>query len=130
MEKATERFGDFIKRIRTSFTPKMTLKQLSEKLRIPLTQLSDIENNRKKPFDKDKIDLFASIFGLSENDKALAFDLAGRERNEIPQDISEKMMYSEVGDLARKALRISNGKKQDVELWKEFIQKIEETLQK
>ena len=126
MEKVTERFGDFIKRIRTSFIPKMTLKQLSEKLNIPLTLLSDIENNRKKPFDKEKIELFASIFKLSENDKAMAFDLAGRERNEIPQDISEKMMYSEGGDLARKALRISNGKKQNVELWKELIQKIEQ----
>lgn len=126
MEKVTERFGDFIKRIRTSFIPKTTLKQLSEKLNIPLTLLSDIENNRKKPFDKEKIELFASIFKLSENDKAMAFDLAGRERNEIPQDISEKMMYSEVGDLARKALRISNGKKQNVELWKELIQKIEQ----
>jgi len=127
MEKVTERFGDFIKRIRISFVPKTTLKQLSEKLNIPLTLLSDIENNRKKPFDKEKIELFASIFKLSENDKAMAFDLAGRERNEIPQDISEKMMYSEVGDLARKALRISNGKKQNVELWKELIQKIEQS---
>ena len=58
MEKVTERFGDFVKRIRTSFIPKMTLKQLSEKLVIPLTLLSDIENNRKKPFDKEKIELF------------------------------------------------------------------------
>ena len=127
MEKVTERFVDFVKRIRTSFIPKMTLKQLSEKLVIPLTLLSDIENNRKKPFDKEKIELFASIFKLSETEKALAFDLAGRERNEIPQDISEKMMYSEIGDLARKALRISNGKKQNVELWKELIQKIEQS---
>ena len=55
MEKVTERFGDFIKRIRTSSIPKTTLKQLSEKLNVPLTLLSDIENNRKKPFDKEKI---------------------------------------------------------------------------
>jgi transcriptional regulator with XRE-family HTH domain len=53
------RFGDFIKQKRLNDPRELTLKDMSERLGISLSFLSDIENNRRKPFDKDKIEKFA-----------------------------------------------------------------------
>ncbi len=119
------RFGDFIKKIRQEDPRELTLKDVSKILGISLSFLSDIENNRRKPFDKEKIEIFAKEFNLSDEDKAKLYDLAARDRGEIPSDIEDIMMYSEVGDMARFALRQSNAGKINEEDWKKFIREIE-----
>lgn len=119
------RFGDFIKRKRLGDPREITLKDMSERLGISLSLLSDIENNRRKPFDSEKIELFARELALSEKDKASMYDLAGRERKEIPSDLEKIMMYSEVGEMARFALRQTNSGVVDEEDWKKFIRRIE-----
>ncbi|MDD2235386.1 MAG: helix-turn-helix transcriptional regulator [Desulfitobacteriaceae bacterium] len=58
------RFGDFIKQKRLSHPDELTLKGVSQLLGISLSFLSDVENNRRKPFDK--IELFAERLGLTE----------------------------------------------------------------
>lgn len=119
------RFGDFIKKIRQDDPRELTLKDVSKMLGISLSFLSDIENNRRKPFDKEKIELYAKEFNLSEEDKARLYDLAARDRGEVPSDIEDIMMYSEVGDMARFALRQSNAGNINEEDWKKFIRDIE-----
>jgi len=94
-------------------------------LGISLSFLSDVENNRRKPFDKDKIDLFAELLGLDEGDKAVMFDLAARDRKEVPSDIEDIMMYGEIGEMARLALRKSNAGEISEEDWKRFIRETE-----
>ena len=54
------------------------------------------------------------------------YDLAARDRREIPSDIEDIMMYSEIGDMARLALRQSNAGVIDEEDWKTFIREMEE----
>jgi transcriptional regulator with XRE-family HTH domain len=98
---------------------------MSERLGISLSFLSDIENNRRKPFDKDKIEKFAQVLNLSDEDKAKMYDLAARDRREIPSDIEDIMMYSEIGDMARLALRQSKAGVIDEEDWKTFIRDME-----
>jgi transcriptional regulator with XRE-family HTH domain len=119
------RFGDFIKQKRLNDPRELTLKDMSEKLGISLSFLSDIENNRRKPFDKDKIEKFAAELNLLAEDKARMYDLAARDRREVPSDIEDIMMYSEIGDMARLALRQSNAGIIDEEDWKTFIREIE-----
>ena len=62
------RFGDFIKQKRLNDPRELTLKDMSERLGISLSFLSDIENNRRKPFDKDKIEKFAQVLNLSDEE--------------------------------------------------------------
>lgn len=126
MEKPTMSFGEYIKKKRMQHSPRITLRQMAEELNMNLTHLSDIENGRKNPFDKDKIDLFCEILDLTEEDKANLFDLAARDSDSIPMDIADTIMYTDQGDLARKALRMVNQGKGDVELWKDLIRKMEE----
>ncbi|MCR5368552.1 MULTISPECIES: helix-turn-helix domain-containing protein [Eubacterium] len=127
MEKPTKTFGEFIKEKRMAHTPRYTLKKMAELLDINITQLSDIENGRKKPFDADKIELFCEILELAIEDKNEMYDLAARDSNSVPADIKDTIMYNEQGDLARVALRKVNQGKGNVELWKELIRKMDET---
>lgn len=119
-------FGEFIKQKRQEHNPRYTLKKMAEALNINLTHLSDIENGRKKPFDKEKIESFCKILDLSQEEEALMFDLAARDVDGVPADITDTIMYTEQGDFARIALRKVNQGKGNIELWKELIRKMEE----
>ena len=125
MKEKYIRFGDFIKRKRQEHPDELTLKEVSKMLGISLSFLSDVENNRRKPFDKEKIELFAEKLGLTVDEKALMYDLAARDRGEVPSDIEDIMMYGEIGDMARLALRQSNAGKISEDDWKQFIRDME-----
>lgn len=125
MEEKNMRFGHFIKKKRLNDPRELTLKDMSERLGISLSLLSDIENNRRKPFDEEKIEKFVKELNLSEDDKAKMYDLAARDTGEIPSDLEDIMMYNEIGDMARFALRQSNAGIIDEEDWKKFIREIE-----
>jgi transcriptional regulator with XRE-family HTH domain len=119
------RFGDYIKQKRRADPRELTLKDVSEMLGISLTLLSDIENNRRKPFDSEKIEIFVKELNLSEKEKTVLYDLAGKAKKEIPHDIEEIMMEGKIGEMARFALRQSNAGVIDEEDWKKFIRQIE-----
>jgi DNA-binding Xre family transcriptional regulator len=125
MKEKNMRFGEYIRHKRMSDPREITLKELSERLGISLSFLSDIEQGRRKPFESDKIDLFCKELDLLDDDKALMYDLAARDRGEIPSDIDDIMMYSEIGDMARLALRLSNAGIADEADWKKFIRDLE-----
>ena len=115
------RFGDFIKKKRLGDSRGITLKEMSERMGISLSPLSDIENNRRKPFARDKTEKFVAELNLSGEDKAALFDLAARDRGKIPADLEDILMYSEIGKMARFALRQSNAGLVTEEDWKTFI---------
>jgi hypothetical protein len=98
---------------------------MAEYLDLSLTFLCDIESNRRKPLEAERLELFAKKFGLSDEDKNCLYDLAARESKAIPQDIEDVMMYTEAGDLARLALRKTKSGSIAVEDWKRFIQESE-----
>lgn len=130
MKEKFMRFGDYIKKKRLEHPDDLTLKEVSAMLGISLSFLSDVENNRRKPFDKEKIETFANKLGLSEEEKAKMFDLAARDRGEVPYDIEDIMMYGEIGEIARFALRQSNEGYLDEEDWKKFIRESEKKRKK
>lgn len=121
MENLTHilRFGDYIRERRMS--REITLKHMSEALGISLGLLSDIENHRRSPFDKEKLEIFAAKVGLTEDEKNYLYDLAGRDSRRIPYDIEDVIMYTPEGDLARLALRKTKSGELTIEDWKRLI---------
>ena len=119
------RFGDFIKKKRMKDPRELTLSDMAKRLGISVSFLSDIENRRRRPFDPEKIEIFAEYMSLSETDKALMYDLASHENHEIPSDIEDILMYDDIGDMARFALRQSKAGNAAEADWKRFIREIE-----
>lgn len=123
MKKENMRFGTYLKTLRTE--REITLKAMSEVLGISLSFLSDVEQNRRKPFDSDKLGKIATYMQLDDDAKALLYDLAAKEKGTIPDDIDDLMMHTEVGDMARHALRLTNAGVIDEADWKKFIREVE-----
>lgn len=126
MKDKNMRFGEFIRSKRLKDPRELSLRDVAGVLNMSLSMLSDIEQGRRKPFDDEKIEKFCGYLGLSDEDKALMYDLAAREKREVPSDIDDIMMHSEIGDMARFALRMSNAGIANEEDWRDFIRKIEE----
>lgn len=120
------RFGQFIKTKRLKDPRELTLRDVAKHLDMSISLLSDIEAGRRKPLDSEKIEAFCTYLGLSDEDRALAYDLAAKDTGYIPSDIDDIMMHSEIGDMARFALRMSNAGIADEEDWRSLIRRIEE----
>jgi len=123
------RFGDYIRRKRLADPRELTMQNVADHLEISLSYMSAIENNRKPPFDGDKLEALAEFLRLSEEDTAMMFDLAGRESRGVPHDIEETLMYEGVGDYIRYAARQSKAGFIQEEDWKTFIRQMEEKKQ-
>ena len=125
MQNSTMRFGQMIRTKRLNDPRELCLKDVASYLNMSLSMLSDIEQGRRRPFDGEKIERFCTFLYLSDTDKAELSDLAGREKMEIPSDIDNIMMHSEIGNMARFALRMSNAGILDEEDWRDLIRKAE-----
>lgn len=125
MKEEYMRFGAYIRKKRRDDPREITQGEMAKQLGISLTYLSDIEHERKKPFDAECIEKFCAYLNLSDTQKAHIFDLAAKEKNEVPADIEDVFMYEEIGTMARFALRESNAGNVTEKDWKRFIREIE-----
>ena len=118
-------FAQLIRRKRLESPEDLTLKDVAEKLGISLTMYSDIEKGRRVPSDTFDYEFLARLFHLDAREKALLYDLAARRKRIVPTDIEDTLMYSEAGNLARLALRMTNEGTANEEDWKKFIRELE-----
>ena len=118
-------FGEFMRWKRKASPEKYTLKDVSRKLGISLTMYSDIEKDRRVPSDIFDYEMLAQVLDLDSREKALLYDLAAKRKRVVPSDIEDTLMYSETGNLARLALRMTNEGTADEEDWKRFIRELE-----
>ena len=125
MHEKRMRFGDFIKKKRMNDPRELTLSDVAKELGISVSFLSDIENRRRRPFDPEKLEIFAGFLNLTEEETARMYDLASYENGEVPYDIEDTFMYEEVGSMARFALRQTKAGNATEEDWKRFIREIE-----
>ena len=125
MREEYMRFGEYIKKKRLDDPRELTLNNISKIIGISLTYLSDIEAGRKKPFDAKSIERFCDYLELSSKEKARIYDLAAKEKNAVPADIEDVLMYEPIGEYARFALRQSNAGNASEADWKKFIRDIE-----
>jgi transcriptional regulator with XRE-family HTH domain len=124
--KSRKRFGDFIRYSRRNSSNYVSLSDMADLLGISVSLLSDIESGRRKPFDTQRIELFAKTVALTAEEKAVMYDLAAKERNAVPADIESVMMDGDIGDMARLALRETNAGNATEEDWKQLIRAIEQ----
>ena len=80
-------FGEFLQKKREA--KQITLRKMAEMLDITAPYLSDIEKDRRNPPDMDKLEQISTILLLSDEDRTLMFDLAGKKRNSVAPDLPE-----------------------------------------
>jgi len=109
-------FGAYIAQKRIEKDVK--LKPIAEKLGVSVTYLSDIIKGRRNPPDIDGLEALAEILGLSEKEKNVMLDFAGRERNQVSPDLPEYIMDETLPN-ARVALRRARNAKLGDDFWEE-----------
>jgi len=127
MSSKNQRFGRFIRQKRISDPRELTLTGMAKTLDMSVSMLSDIEQCRRKPYDNEKIATFCEYMHLTPDEKALMYDLAARDRGILPNDIGDYMMNSEIGNMARMALRMSKEGIIKEESWKKLIREARES---
>jgi transcriptional regulator with XRE-family HTH domain len=125
MKEHFMRFGDYIRQKRVENPREITMQDVATHLGVSLPYVSEVEKNRRNPFDGEKLEALADFLDMSEADKAKMYDLAGRESQAIPHDIKDTFLYEPVGDLARVALRRSKAGFITEEDWKAFLRQKE-----
>ena len=83
-----------------------------------------MEQGRRKPYDEEKTQKLIKFLNFTEEDIALMYDLAARENSRIPRDLDDIMMYSEAGEMARFALRMTKKGVINEDDWRQFIRYI------
>ena len=124
MDTKNMRYGQFLKAKRISDSRELTLKDVAAELGVSFSYVSDIEQGRRKPYDEAKTLKIIEFLKLTEEEVALLYDLAAKENSRIPRDLDDIMMYSEAGDMARYALRMTKKGIINDDDWKQFIRYI------
>lgn len=129
MRERNMRYGQFLRYKRISDGRELTLKDIAEELGVSVSFVSDVEQGRRKPYDEVKTQKLIEFLKLSEEEVALMYDLAAKENSKIPRDLDDIMMYTEAGEMARFALRMTKKGVINDDDWKQFIRyiKIKET---
>ena len=112
-------FGEFIAAKRIEH--QITLRKMAEMLDCSAAFLSDVEKNRRKPLDLERLNKLSAILQLSDEDRVLMFDLAGNQRviaPDLPQYINDN-------NYVRFALRKARDLNASEAEWQEFIQALE-----
>ena len=120
MEKK-ESFGSYIRSLRRN--REKTLNDVANSIGVSLSFLSDIEQDRRNPFDEERMAKFVSRLMLKPDEAAKLYDLAADRKNGMPDDLKETIMYAPESDFVRIALRKSKAGEISKEDWIEFINK-------
>lgn len=121
MQEKNMRYGQFLRSKRISDSRELMLKDVAEELGVSVSFVSDVEQGRRKPYDEEKTEKLIEFLKLTEEDIALMYDLAARENSRIPRDLDDIMMYSEAGEMARYALRMTKKGAVSDDDWRRFI---------
>ncbi len=119
MNNEFKNFGDFIAKKRVE--KDITLREMAKKLEISAPYLSDIENDRRNPFELEKLEQLANILLLSEEERTIMFDLAGEKRDDVAPDLPD---YIKERDYVSAALRTARDLDAGEEEWLEFVNEL------
>jgi transcriptional regulator with XRE-family HTH domain len=118
MRKDRLRFGKFIRNKRVHDSRELTQAEVAETLGISSSLYGHIENNQRPPFDIEKMEVFAELFNFTKEDRAKMYDLAAREKSEIPVDLEDMLLYEEIGETIFGLCRKLQNGDFDEEEWK------------
>ena len=112
-------FGEFISKKRVE--KKITLRKMADMLGVSAPFLTDVEKDRRNPFDMEKLTQLAQILNLSKEENAQMLDLAGKKRNAVAPDLPEYIMER---DYVSAALRTARDLDAGEEEWKQFVEEL------
>lgn len=119
MNKIFKNFGEFITKKREE--KQITLREMAKKLDISPPYLSDVEKDRRNPFELEKLEQLSNILNLSEEEKTIMFDLAGKKRDEVAPDLPD---YIKGREYVSAALRTARDLDAGEEEWLEFVEEL------
>jgi len=112
-------FGDFIAKKREDH--RITLREMARRLDVSAPYLSDIEKNRRYPFDNDRLEKIVYILDLDKQDQELMYDLAGKRRSSIAPDLPEYIMERDYVGVALRTARDMNAGEAE---WIKFVDEL------
>lgn len=88
-------FGQYLRSVRQ--TKKISIRQLAKAVSKTPTYISDIEKGNNKPPERELLDRIIVVLQLEEfpDVRNKLYDLAAKERKDIPADIKEYLMENE-----------------------------------
>lgn len=105
-------FGKYLRAVREA--KGISIRQLAKSVNKTPTYISDIENNNNKPPEKkllDDIIINLNLDDYSQKIKIKLYDLAAKERKDVPADIKDYIMENpELLTIIRKTKDKPNGK--------------------
>lgn len=116
-----QNFGEFLQKKREE--AQITLRGMATKLDVSPSYLSDIEKGRRNPPEMDKLDLIANILHLSDDDKTVMLDLAGKMRNTVAPDLPEYIMERDYVSAALRTARDLDASEAD---WLRFVEELKQ----
>ena len=99
------------------------LKDIAAAMGMTASYLSDIVKGRRNPPEMHILDKIAEVLKLTQDEKDVMLDLAGRERESAAPDLPEYLMSEDIPHV-RMALRRANEKKLGDEFWKKVVDDI------
>lgn len=112
-------FGDFISRKRIE--KKITIRKMADMLGVSAPFLTDVEKDRRNPFDIEKLNQLAYILELTKEEKNEMLNLAGKKRKAVAPDLPEYIMQR---DYVSAALRTARDLDAGEEEWKHFVEEL------
>ena len=112
-------FGEFLQKKREA--KQITLRKMAEMLKMSAPYLSDIEKGRRNPPDMDKLDQIAQILLLSDEERTVMLDLAGKMRNTVAPGLPEYIMERDYVSAALRTARDLDASEAD---WLRFVEEL------
>ena len=119
MSTQYQNFGEFLQKKREA--KQITLRKMAEMLKMSAPYLSDIEKGRRNPPEMDKMDQIAQILLLSDEERTVMLDLAGKMRNTVAPDLPEYIMERDYVSAALRTARDLDASEAD---WLRFVEEL------
>ena len=121
LEKEVFEFGKYLRSVRKA--KGISIRQLAKDDNKTPTYLSDIENGHNKPPEKELLETIIQKLNLDDSPKVKAtlFDLAARERNDIPADVKDYIMSNQA---LLKIIRTAKDRPNSEQIWSQLAKTI------
>ena len=97
------------------------MRKMADMLGVSPAFLTDVEKDRRNPFDMEKLIQLAELLGLTSDENSQMLDLAGKKRNAVAPDLPEYIMER---DYVSAALRTARDLDAGEEEWNQFVEEL------
>lgn len=114
-------FGEFLQKKREE--KQLPLRRMAEMLKMSAPYLSDIEKSRRNPPEMEKLEQMAQVLTLSDEEKSIMLDLAGKMRGSVAPDLPEYIIDRDYVSAALRTARDLDASEED---WLRFVKELKQ----